>query len=72
MTDSALTMFDTEIAYQSVAKISRMAHEPNINVILAHDTSVEPLLTSMKGPNDLSHLDANNFQVFRDRSTRVY
>ena len=42
----SLQSFEDDISksYDTMAKLARMDHEPNINVLLAHDSSLGPVL----------------------------
>lgn len=48
-----------------------MDHEENINVILAHDHTIDPVLEAKAGSDDLYRLNETNFDKLKSRSRAV-
>lgn len=69
-----LQSFEDDISksYDTMAKLARMDHEPDINVLLAHDSSLGPVLDKIS-QDKLTRLagTAQEMQLFKNRSRQT-
>lgn len=59
---------NAEASYKTMAKLARFEMENNVNVFLAHDSSMDPILEKLGSLDKLIPLTEKDFPAFKQRS----